>query len=307
MAISWCSAILPPTASAWSRPARASFKFAASTIRQEFLPRSTAAATGCGIFTGVTGNITIRLRGGDDVLRITNCIAPGAVVVDGGAGDNEVVTGQDQTFGNSRFGGTASGPLYVSGALRVAGGADDDLVYQSDLHVTGAGHVNLGAGDDTLHMQRPGGGSQNVEYGALAVIPEAGDDVIDVLGMVVTGNLTVNDAAGSLYLLMRSVDIGHDFLLTTSTRSDDIDVSATNVANLFRISTSGGSDHVRLACIADQLRVLLGAANDSLEIFSSNIRAASAVRRRWQRFLLHAKCHGRRRLLRRRRWRRYLP
>lgn len=117
------------------------------------------------VFSRVTGEIQIHLRGGDDLIRVTNLITPGNVLVSLGDGNDEVVTGRDQLHSNARFAGSSSGPLYVQGDLRLYGGSGRDLIYQSDLHVEGAGVTNLGSGDDSLFMQRPSGSGTNVDYG----------------------------------------------------------------------------------------------------------------------------------------------
>jgi hypothetical protein len=228
------------------------------------------------IFSNVTGDISVQLSGGDDLLRITNVITPADVLVSGGDGNDEIITGRDKTSGDARFAGSPSGPLYVQGALRLYGGNGHDLVFQSDAHIDGLGVAKLGSGDDTLFTQRPAGSGQNVDYGGnLSILPEGGDDVIDLLGMDLAGYLTINDSAGSLYLYARAMDVHGNFRITSAGMADSIDVSATNVRGQFSLASGAGNDRVRISAIANQLSVNLGDGNDGFELVSSNIKSST--------------------------------
>lgn len=228
------------------------------------------------VFSGVTGDISVQLRDGDDLVRVTNLIAPSNVLVSLGGGNDEVVTGQDKLNGDARFAGSPSGPLYVPGALRMYGGLGNDLVFQSDAHIDGLGMTHLGTGDDTLFMQRPAGSGQNVDYGGnLTILPDAGSDVVDLLGLVVDSDLTINDTSDALYLSIRSMDVHRNFRLTSAGLADSIDVSSTNVTRQFVLSSGGGSDRVRISAIASQLSANLGDGNDGFELVSSNIKSSA--------------------------------
>lgn len=231
---------------------------------------------GIKVFTGVTGDIQIQLDGGDDLVRVTNLITPGGVLVGLGEGNDEVVTGRDKLQGNDRFAGSPSGPLYVKGALRLYGGEGQDLVYQSDAHIAGLGVTNLGGGNDTLFTQRPGGSAQNVDYGRnLSILPAGGDDVIDILGMSVEDDLTINDGSGRLYLYIRSLDVHGNFTITSAAQADSVDVSATNVRNQFVVNSGAGHDRVRLSVIANKLHVNLGDGDDGCELASANVKQST--------------------------------
>ena len=223
------------------------------------------------IFSGVSGNISIHLSGGDDLVRVTNLIAPVDVLVSGGDGNDEVITGRDKTSGDARFAGSPSGPLYVQGDLRLYGGGGHDLVFQSDAHIEELGVISLGIGDDTLFVQRPFDSSQNVEYGGnLSILPDSGEDVIDLLGVVTQRDLTVNDASGRMYLYARAMDVHGNLRITSAALADSIDVSATNVRGQFILASGAGNDRVRVSAIANQLNVTLGDGNDGFELASSN-------------------------------------
>lgn len=228
------------------------------------------------VFSGVTGGLSIQLKGGDDLLRVTNLITPADVLVSGGDGNDEIITGRDKTSGDLRFAGSSSGPLYVKGDLRLYGGNGHDLVYQSDAHIDGLGVARLGSGDDTLFTQRPPDSGQNVDYGGnLSILPEEGADVIDLLGMDLASDLTINDSAGSLYLYARAMDVHGNFRLTSADLADSIDVSATNVRGQFVLASGAGNDRVRISAIANQLSANLGDGNDGFELASSNIKSSS--------------------------------
>jgi hypothetical protein len=223
-------------------------------------------------FDGAPGSIKINLRGGHDLVRITNLVAPGNLQVAVASGDDEVVLGRDKLRGEARFGGSPAGPLYVAGNVAVFAGAGNDLVYQSDAHMEGEGVVSLGAGDDTLFVQRPAGSSANVDYGGdLSILPAEGDDVVDLLGLTVAGDLAVRDGQDRHYLVARSLDVHGQFRVKSAALADRIDITATNVRQQLSIDSGAGNDRMRISAIVSRLNVNLGSGDDGLEIASAQI------------------------------------
>jgi hypothetical protein len=227
------------------------------------------------IFTNVTGDVTVRLRGGDDLARVTNLVAPANVLIDGGIGNDTLIAGRDQPLGDTRFGSTPSGPLYLPKTLKIFGSDGNDALFQSDAHVDGAGGINLGAGNDTLQMLRPAGSAANVDYGQLSIFAQTGSDAIDLRGLVVQGDLKLDATAAVLTLALRSADVHGNFNLVSGGAADEIDVSELHCYQQFTLQTGGGSDRVRLSAIADVLSANLGDGADRCELWSSNIRSAT--------------------------------
>lgn len=226
-------------------------------------------------FSGVTGDVFIRMRGGNDVVRVTNLVVPGDLLVDGAAGNDDITTGRGTIAGQGRFAGTPSGPLFVQGDLRVLGGGGADHFQLSDLHVQDTGVLNSGAADDTIFMERPAGSGANVEFaGQLTILPGGGNDTVSVLGLVVDDNLVIDDAAGRARVFINSMDVNLDFIVVTDVLVDRVEIVNTSVDERLFISTIDGNDNVNVSAIADRLVVDVGAGHDTLTVNNSNTRVA---------------------------------
>jgi hypothetical protein len=224
------------------------------------------------VFNNVTGDIVVDLRGGNDLVRVTNLVTPRNLRVTLGDGHDEAVTGRDRLGGERRFANTPSGPLIVNGTLMVQGGAGNDHVFQSNLLVKSWAQIQLGAGNDVVQTQRPQGGMENVHIeGGFAIQAGTGRNVIDLYGVVVEKNFTIDGASGELYLSARSMDVLNNFYITTGIANDSIDISSTNTRRLFQLRTGAGDDTVRLGVIAKTMDVHLGAGNDSIELNGSHL------------------------------------
>lgn len=224
------------------------------------------------IFSGFTGSVVVRINGGDDLVRVTNLVVNGSVIVDLAGGADEAVLGRDSATGDLRFAATPSGPLYVTGGVVITAGAGNDNVVQSDLHIQDGGTTDLGAGNDTLTVRRPPSSAANVEYaGSYFMLPGDGDDSLNVTGLVVGGSLTVDDATGVTTLNMTSMGVGVNFSVFTDQLNDQINISATNTHQTLNIVTEGGADYVNVSAIADLFLLNTGAANDDVHISSASI------------------------------------
>jgi hypothetical protein len=224
------------------------------------------------IFNNFTGDIFINMKGGDDVVRITNLVVPGAVIANAGQGSDEILTGHTTVGDNARFGNTPSGSLYVQGDFKVVGDVGADTLFQSGVHVQGVGVANLGDGNDTLRVQRPAGSGENVEYAAnLTVLPGNGNDAIDVEGLIVDDNLVIDDATGALNANLRSMDVHANFSMFTDQAADRVEISATNTHGELLIVTEGGEDFINVSAIANRLRINSGSENDQVRVASSNL------------------------------------
>ena len=225
-------------------------------------------------FRGVTGDIFIRLRGGNDLVRVSNLVVPGDLLVDLAAGNDEVVLGRDEITGDLRFGATASGPLYVHGDLRVLGGAHNDRVLQSDLHVNDAGVLNLGAGNDVLQVRRIlAHGQTNVEYaGLVSIVPGTGADDIGITGFVIDDSVAIDKAAGAMSVAFSATNIRGSLTILGDEAVDQVDIRNTQVRDQITVNTYGANDTLYVSAIAARLFVDLGAGNDEMRVVSSNIR-----------------------------------
>lgn len=223
------------------------------------------------IFT-VSGSINIHMNYGADVVRVTNLIIRDNLNADLGPGSNELLLGQSAAGDNIRFAGTPSGPLYVQDNLSVVGNTGADRVFQSHLHVRGAGTLSLGDGDDTIQLDRPSGSTANVEYsGLFQMFAGAGTDSISVNGLVVDDNMVVSDAGGNANISINAMDVHGDLTVTTSNLADSIGLQNTNVSNTLTVNSQAGFDKLTISAIADRLTIAAGAGNDEVHVSSSNV------------------------------------
>jgi hypothetical protein len=223
------------------------------------------------LFYGVTGDIVIHMKGGNDLVRVTNLVVSGNLTIDLGSGYDQLATGRDALIGAARFGGTLPGPLYVSGELKISSGSEIDSVFQSDTHVLGRSEIDLGSGDDTLTMQRPAFSGMNVEYfGDLTLRPQEGNDNINITGFI-SRSVTVDDESGQLNLNINSADIYGTLKVLSTGANDSIRVATTNVRGDIHIDSGAGNDLFLFFGLANDIKVHSGDGNDSVQVTSSAI------------------------------------
>jgi hypothetical protein len=225
----------------------------------------------------VSGSINIRMNAGADVVRVTNLVIRDNLNADLGPGSNELLLGQSAAGDNARFAGTPSGPLYVHDNLHVVGNTGSDRVFQSNLHVGGAGTLSLGDGDDTIQLDRPAGSTANVEYGGLfQVFGGVGTDSLSINGLVVDDNMVVTDASGAASISVTNMDVHGSLTITTANFADSIGIQNTNVRDTLTVNSQGGYDSLAISAIADQLVINAGSGNDDVHVSSSNVNELSA-------------------------------
>ena len=201
------------------------------------------------VFSGVTGGVFIRTRNGDDLVRVTNVILPGKLVIDLGSGNDEAVTGHDKPNGNERFGGTPTGHLATYGEARILGRLGDDLLYQSYYHAKLPALLDMGDGNDVIRMERFPAENRDMQYrGKLSIYMGAGKDRLYVDGLLAQSNVVVRDDEGQLNMTWRW----------------------TTIEGACWVQLGTGWDIVELAVVrANRLTVKGGAGNDQMSIKST--------------------------------------
>lgn len=227
------------------------------------------SSNGLRLFYGVNGNIVMHLKGGNDLVRVTNLVIGGDLTVDMGPGFDQFSTGRDALIGAARFGNTQPGPLYVQDQLIVVTGTESDFVFQSDTHVLGVSKIDLGYGDDVLTMQRPAFSGANVEYfGDLSVLPGEGNDAINITGFI-SRSVTIDDKLGVLNAQITSADVYGTLKFITTNGNDNIRIAATNVRGNIEADTEGGNDFFSFFGIANDIKIHAGYGNDTVQLTSS--------------------------------------
>jgi hypothetical protein len=223
------------------------------------------------LFYGVNGNVVMHMKGGNDLVRVTNLVIGGDLTVDMGPGFDQFATGRDALIGAARFGNTLPGPLYVQDQLIVVTGTENDFVFQSDTHVLGVSKIDLGYGDDVLTIQRPAFSGANVEYfGDLSILPGEGNDALNFTGFI-SRSVTIDDKLGVLNAQMNSMDVYGTLKFITTNGNDNIRISATNVRGNIEADTEGGNDFFFFFGIAQDVKIHAGLGNDVVQLTSSLI------------------------------------
>jgi hypothetical protein len=204
------------------------------------------AWNGIKYFNGVTGGVFIRLGDGDDLVRVTNVILPGRLLIDLGWGDDEAVTGHDQTGGDARFANTPTGHLAIYGEFDVYGRKGDDLLYQSYVHAKKVAKIDLGEGNDKLLMRRSPQENLDMQYrGDLSIATGPGQDVVDIDGFLAQANMTMSDDSGSAQLIFRNLAVQGAFYAGLGTGYDRIDFAGVQM-NSLTLHGGGGNDVFRI-------------------------------------------------------------
>lgn len=173
-------------------------------------------------FNGVTRDIRIDLRGGDDVARV-GLAFPGLTVgrdvrVQGGEGRDMIFLNTARVAGNVNIdGGNGNDDVGLSqsevgGGLTLTGGAGTEFYTLNDTRIGRAANINLGAEADTFNFDSTefvasltvDGGEGNNHFlttrsnirGALSLRCRGGLDTWDFQEFVVGSNVTVDLGAG---------------------------------------------------------------------------------------------------------------
>lgn len=227
----------------------------------------------------VSGTIQIEMNRGYDVVRVTNLVIQDNLWMSMGAGNDEVLLGKTTAGENARFGGTPSGPLFVQNNVGIYTYGGDDRVFQSDVHVQGAGTINVAEGSDRIQIDRPAGSGENVEYdGLFRIFAGEGQDQLNIHGLVVDDDMVVaSGGGGGEDISVNFMDVHGDLTIDTANFTDDIALQNTFVRDVLTIVSLAGYDTINFAGIADRAVVDSGFGNDKVHINSANINVLTAV------------------------------
>jgi hypothetical protein len=255
--------------------------------------------------TGVTGDIRVNLRAGNDQLTMNNAFVNGAIVIEMESGNDTVTLGnldvvstaQDLAVNLGAGNDVLDGKRIFIGRdqLLVGGDGDDSFTFDGiespfTLGTSAAGNANwlTGEGDDTVHVVYA------FIVGAFAIDLGGGTDSLDIFGSAVSGNVVFLGGVGSDSLTVDTnffdaavfLDTGADndtiFLAnglgtdisTINTGAGDDEVTVQNeTAGRSNIDTGSGDDIVDVRSSAvDQFFALLGDDDDELTLFGNLVQ-----------------------------------
>jgi hypothetical protein len=221
-------------------------------------------SNGLRYFDGVTGGVEIRTRGGDDLVRVTNVILPGKLLVDLGDGNDEAVIGHDRPVGDSRFANTPTGHVAVYGDLRVIGGEGNDLLHQSYVHAKKLTTFDMGGGNDRIQMEQfPGEGQDDKFRGALNILPGAGDDQLDLSDVVAEAGVTINDPAGVNRISLTNFQALASLTAQLGVHADQVQLTNVSAVRL-EVQCNGDNDTVTLKSVTATDAIFGGGNGDDL-------------------------------------------
>jgi hypothetical protein len=244
---------------------------------QGFATRVNGVANASVVLNGFTGNVHLAMSGGSDVVRLTNLTVNGQVNAQLGDGNDELIVGRHSPL-DLRFGLSLSGAVNISRELLIFGANGNDLVTQNNVQVGLLGHVDLGAGNDTLQVRpRVDGASFNDMQGIVtynsnfSVFTGSGSDLVDARGLRVVSRFLIDDTTEPLTVELHGVRVNSNMNLYGSAQADFIRVDDTRVANEMVCLTESGTDDVSLAVDAKQLTLNSGTGEDRAFVHSSTI------------------------------------
>ena len=244
-----------------------------------------SAADGTVSFAGVTGSITIDLKGGNNVVKfgesaqqtvnrgltirtgvgidtieITNTSIRGALLIEAGAGTNNV------TLKGVKTGDTVVGTTTIRGTT-----GDDTVTIEDNGGTTsefnGTLSVDSGAGINTLTLK-----STTVRRGNVSVIGTTGQDTVNITGTTLTnGTLTVNTGAGVGTVTLASLALSRGNLSVIGTTGDDtVNITGTTLTNgTLSINSGAGVGTVELTTVTlerGNLSVIGTTGNDTVNL-----------------------------------------
>jgi hypothetical protein len=244
-----------------------------------------SAADGTVSFAGVTGSITIDMKGGNNVVKfgesaqqtvnrgltirtgvgidtieITNTSIRGALLIEAGAGTNNV------TLKGVKTGDTVVGTTTIRGTT-----GDDTVTIEDNGGTTsefnGTLSVDSGAGINTLTLK-----STTVRRGNVSVIGTTGQDTVNITGTTLTnGTLSINSGAGVGTVDLTTVTLRRGNVSVIGTTGDDtVNITGTTLTNgTLSINSGAGVGTVELTTVTlerGNLSVIGTTGNDTVNL-----------------------------------------
>jgi ribosomal protein L27 len=200
------------------------------------------------VFSGVTGNVTFNMNGGNDQIDVTN-----------GAGFFASQTGLPTTFQ----------PVDFARNVTVNLGDGNDLLAMEDADVNGGLKIDGGFdnGVDTIDLE--GISTIGLKSAALEIDTRGGADVIDIEFADLAGSVDIDSGNEADFVKMFFAEISGD--LTIRTQAGDDLVQLFDIAILDDLLLDAGNDDDVVALVevtvADEADVLMGFGDDTLQLF----------------------------------------
>lgn len=225
--------------------------------------------------SGVTGDITVNLRGGNDAMFLNgfqsingedNFVVPGNLNINMGAGDDLLHLGvtEDLEF--------FQGPVEVGGNLTVIGGNGNDMTYVSGLLVSNDLIFIDGQGDDQINTV-PGWiwplGVRSTVGGDIVATTGAGADLLALQYFTVEGDVIVTTAAGGDYVILSEFEIGGNVAVGLGAGVNQLDIEFSEIAGGVTVGGTGTNTVlIQFSNIESFLAIATGNNDDFVSLIS---------------------------------------
>lgn len=214
--------------------------------------------------TGVTGNITINLKGGDDRVELGNLTptsVPGNITIKGGSGDDDVATRDLEVGGSLTFLPGNGGNL----------AANSELLIAVDSTIDGNVVIKSGASGQTVTAVSLVGSQVAGKLDARAIRNRRlGVAIIDSS----VGKLSVRGSGGVDRVHFKQADLGSNPFVSLGNGDDQSEMPGpVSWSGLYRHRDGGGDDWFWMADSAglSRLNLSMGGGDDFFDLGSSLI------------------------------------
>jgi hypothetical protein len=211
------------------------------------------------VVDGITGDIRISTRAGDDRISLNNVFVAGNVFIDTGAGDDLV-----------QLGSTNSNEVSTARDLSVILGDGDDWLVGANVFVRGNQSIDAGAGNDQVYLAGIAApfalGTSSA--GATIVQGGDGDDVLNLVYSFIVAGLTVDGGTGVDSIQLIGSAVSGPVTVDGGDHGDLIALDTNFFVSGVSLDGASGDDRLlyanNIALAAAQLNG--GAGNDAIEV-----------------------------------------
>lgn len=230
---------------------------------------------------GWNNGIYAYLYEGNDSVTLLSGIVLGAVHIDLGAGDDDLVlgTGAPELSEASLVGAILSGlipfdsplaaetgGLELQRSLVVLGAQGSDQVTISNCTVRGRTTLDLGGEADNVFVGTVAEVTTTIFQDYLVIVPGSGQDAVLVNGASVARDLLIDDPSDAADIGVFETDVGQNLFVFSSLGADNISINNVMVASLAKVIAKEGDDFVSISgLLANRAELFLGLGNDSLQ------------------------------------------
>jgi hypothetical protein len=229
--------------------------------------------------SGVTRDVLVDMRGGDDYVLLENATAERNVRVNMGAGGGlavlvSVSTGRHVSVLPGRGGQLDAYVLtsVVGGNLHVCGGGGSDRAFITDTTVQGNMTARLGGGADELQIRGGVVGRDTI------VQSGAGNDTIGIQGLVVQRDLRIDPCHGDDVVSLSDIGVSRHATIRLNRGLNTVEIDRMEVFARFALSGGRDADRVLVGTAgtggltADSASFSLGSGDDTLVLLDSLFR-----------------------------------